>query len=504
MTEDVAELTAEQPAPVRSRWRRAALWLVVVAVLAAAGTWTGVVAHRDHWLDARRQITMHQLNIVGHPPGFHSVQAAATDPGPSGWDGRAQLGRRYYDGTMVPADMTVDLDYWLGRAGLLTANGPREAQRCLRLSIDDQPTFGCENFYRETPEWRVWISVTGQGWPGKVDPAFKAATPVHLMVVVAHKQPFAKAFTALPLTSPGLSGTLAGGSVRTVLALTPAQAKQVSLDGATFGPAGQLVTAGPGQPAVIPAGSGSPAQILTFSSWASVAHEVEPVQTDATVSDVARIASDGSLYVHYAGYGLRRLGTDGAVSTITGVSNGNGQLTNGPAAGQDPYTVAEPTVVSADGTVWVANGQLVRIRTGKLHIIDPSLQDVRSVTDDGHNGVYFATATRVFHLTAAARRTELATGTSFTDISSLAVAKDGSVYVLDADTVRRVIPGGEVDNVAGRGGTVAGRDDPVFCALPVPAKAADLAVSAAYDVIASPLGGVYLTGCNRLVQIGPE
>ena len=49
---------------------------------------------------------------------------------------------------------------------------------------------------------------------------------------------------------------------------------------------------------------------------------------------------------------------------------------------------------------------------------------------------------------------------------------------------------------------MAGRDDPVFCALPVSARASDLAVSAAYDVIASPLGGVYLTGCNRLVQIG--
>ena len=125
------------------------------------------------------------------------------------------------------------------------------------------------------------------------------------------------------------------------------------------------------------------------------------MQDDATVSDVARIGADGALYVHYAGYGLRRLGADGTVSNVTGISNGNGQLANGAAVGQDPYTVAEPTVVSGDGTVWVANGQLVRIRTGKLHIIDPSLHDVHSVADDGHNGIYFATATRVFHLTAA-------------------------------------------------------------------------------------------------------
>ena len=29
-------------------------------------------------------------------------------------------------------------------------------------------------------------------------------------------------------------------------------------------------------------------------------------------------------------------------------------------------------------------------------------------------------------------------------------------------------------------------------------------MSAAYDVIVSPFGGVYLTGCNRLVQVGYE
>ena len=223
-----------------------------------------------------------------------------------------------------------------------------------------------------------------------------------------------------------------------------------------------------------------------------------------TVSDVARLGPDGALYVHYAGYGLRRLGADGEVSNVTGISNGNGQLANGASAGQDPYTVAEPTVVSGDGTVWVANGQLVRIRNGRLHIIDPTLHGIASIADDGHNGLYFATDTRVFHLTATEKRTEVGAGTTFTGVSSLALAKDGSLYVLDADIVRRITATGEVDNVAGRGGTVAGRDDPIFCALPVRARAADLAVSAAYDVIASPLGGVYLTGCNRLVQIGSE
>ena len=169
------------------------------------------------------------------------------------------------------------------------------------------------------------------------------------------------------------------------------------------------------QPAVIPASSGSPAQILTFNSWASVAHEVGPVQTDATVSDVARIGPDGALYVHYAGYGLRRLGPDGTVSNVTGISNGNGQLANGAAAGQDPYTVAEPTVVSGDGTVWVDERPAGTHPDRQAAHRRPSLHGVHSVADDGHNGVYFATATRVFHLTAAGSRTETAVGTTFTE-----------------------------------------------------------------------------------------
>ena len=344
--------------------------------------------------------------------------------------------------------------------------------------------------------------MTGAGWPGTVLPSSRLPALVHLMVVVVHKQPFAQAFAPLAWTSPGLTATLAAGSARTVLSLSGAQAEQVDVDGATFGPAGQLVTAGPGQPAVVPAAQGQPARLLTYDAWPSMPHELGSVQTNAAVSDVARIGPDGALWVHYAGYGLRRLDPDGHASNVTGTATSNGQIADAAALGQDPYTLAEPTAISADGTVWVANGQLVRIRNDKLHIIDPSLKGIDSLTGDGHNGVYFATATRVFHLTADGRRTAVGEQAHFTGVSSLAVARDGSLFVLDGSYLRRVRPGGQIDNVAGRGGTVAGRGDPVFCAMPVPADAARLPISAAYDVIASPLGGVYLTGCNRVVQIG--
>jgi hypothetical protein len=496
----------EQAIPVvrRRRGMRIGVWLVVAALVLAGGALTAVTASRDHWLDARRQVTMHQLNIVGHPAGFHPVKADATDPGPAGWDAKDQLGRRYFAGQLEPDEMSAALNFWLGRAGLLTADGPRESQRCLRTELEGLPTFGCGNFYRETPQWRIWITVSGQGWPGNVVPAARKPADVHLAVVVQHKKPTAKAYSALPWTSPGLTQSLPGGRARTVLSLSSTQAKQADLDGATFGPQGQLVTAGPGLPVVVPATQGAPATMLTYDAWPSVSHELEPVQRDATVADTARIGPDGALWVHFAGYGLRRLDPDGTATNITGVSNGDGQIADGPAMGQDPYPVGEPTAISADGTVWVADGQLVRIRTGKLHVIDPSLHGVASVVGDGRNGIYFGTATQVFHLTAAGVRTPIGEQGHFTGVTSLALAKDGSLFVLDGAYLRRVRPNGSIDNVAGLGGTIAGRGDPVFCARRVPTVAARVPISAAYDVIASPLGGVFLTGCNRLVQIGNE
>jgi hypothetical protein len=501
VSEDVQEVSAEPVAPaVRRRGLRLVLWLAVAAVLLGAGAVTAIVAQRDHWLDAHRQITMHQLNVVGHPVGFHSVAATRTDAGPAGWDGHDGLGRRYYDGRLRPDQLTAALNFWLGRAGLLSPDGPRESQRCGRIARTD--VFGCGNFYRETPTWRVWITVTGDGWPGHVVPAARVATFIHVGVVVERKRTLAQSFVPIALSSPGFTGTLGAGRDRTVLTLSATQTQQVDLDGATFGPHGELVTAGPGLPVVIPAAAGATAQLLDYSSWPSVPHEYGPVAANATSSDTARIGPDGSLWVHLVGAGLRRLNPDGHATNIAGVASGDGQLADAPAVGQDPYTVGEPTAISADGTVWVANGQLIRIRNGKLHIIDPGLLGVDSVASDGHNGVYFGTATQVFHLTGQGSRRPIGEQAHFSGVTSLAVARDGSLFVLDGSYLRRVLTNGAVDEVAGRGGTVAGRDDPVFCAKPVPPLAATLPVSAAYDVIASPLGGVYLTGCNRLVQVG--
>jgi hypothetical protein len=251
---------------------------------------------------------------------------------------------------------------------------------------------------------------------------------------------------------------------------------------------------------VVPAAAGAPARRLTFTSWPSVAREFGPVAPDAKVADLARLDAHGSLWVHYPGVGLRRLDADGHVDNVMGIFRGEGSVIDGAAIDQDPIAPDQSVTVNPDGTVWVAAGQLLRVRDDKLHRMNLSVDGVRAVTGDGHNGVYFSTGTRLFHLPQNGPAHALA-GT-FTDISSLAVAPDGSLFVLDAGRLLRIVGHAKARTVAGDGTLVASRDDPKFCTLPVPTTTAHLPVSAAYDVIASPLGGVYLTGCHRLVQVG--
>ena len=64
-------------------------------------------------------------------------------------------------------------------------------------------------------------------------------------------------YRALRFEELRMTARVAAGQDRTVLQLTPGQAKTVSLDGAAFGPQGQLVTTGAGLPLVVPAAAGS-------------------------------------------------------------------------------------------------------------------------------------------------------------------------------------------------------------------------------------------------------
>jgi hypothetical protein len=498
VTEDLRERTDEQPARPRRRALRFGAWLVAVLVLATTGVVVTVVANRDHWLDRDRQVTLHQLNLLGRPAGFRTAKALPSDPGPSGWDAAAGLGRRYYDGELVPWKMSKAVDYWLGRGGVLTSNGPRESQSCQLIDVAGLQ-FGCGNFYRETPQWRVWVALSGPHWPNGPAPAGDKPTPVHLMVVVQQKRTLSQSFAYLPsVTSPGLTSALPRGAVRTVMSLSGPAAKTLDLDGATFGPAGQLVTAGTGQPVVLPAARGAAARRLTYTAWPSFAREFDAAQRPLS-ADAARIDQNGSLWVHYRDLGLRRLDVDGHASNLMGLADADGAAFDGPAWLEDPIRPGTPLAVSADGTAWAATGFLLRLRDGKAHLMNVKPTGIRTVTSDGHDGVYFATSTRLFHLPRVGVATALPG--AFHDVSSLAVAKDGSLFVLDKGRLLQVVKG-HAHVVAGDGSWAASDDDRGMCSSPVGDIAARMPVSAIYHVIASPLGGAYLAGCERLVQVG--
>src|SRR5205814_7881373 len=106
-----------------------------------------------------------------------------------------------------------------------------------------------------------------------------------------------------------------------------------------------------------------------------------------------------------------------------------------------------------------------------------SIPGIRAVTGDGHDGVYFSPATKVFRLPHNGRPREVPG--AFRDVSSVAVARDGSLFVLDAGRLLRIVGHGSARTVAGDGSSVASRDDPHFCSLPVPSAAAKVPVSAA-------------------------
>ena len=469
---------------------------VLVGVAAAGGV---VLADRAHWFDRDRRSVLHELSTVGAPPGFTTRRRSGTDTLPAGYDPALHLAAGYFVGRLTPAAMASTLTSWLTKAGLPASAGPVESQHCGSVTFGSSQEFGCGNFYRETASWRVWVTVANDEW-ALLPPTQQTETDVQLSVFVQHKRPLAKSLTpakgrnGTPV-SPGLTGTVLAGAAHAI-PLDPA----LAVDGASFGPQGQLVT--DGYPAtVLPVAKGQQAQRLEVAAWPSVPDEVQALALDSPTVQLAEMGPDGALWVQVFNEGLHRFDPDGHVVNITGSRSNVAPLTDGPAIGQNGTVLGDQLAISADGTAWTTNaGHLARIRAGTVQIIGPDLTGVTSVVSDQHNGVYVGTARRLFHVGPDGAPTPVAEQTPFHRLSSLALAKDGSLFAVDGGRLRRVLPNGTVTTVAGTG--TDSSDRAAFCAEPVPASAAGVPVSTMLSVAASPLGGVYLVGCNRLVQIG--
>jgi hypothetical protein len=269
-------------------------------------------------------------------------------------------------------------------------------------------------------------------------------------------------------------------------------------------------------PALLPVAAGAPVQQLTVSRWPTLAGE-------ASVSDgssrggtggfpaniyAAQFGPNGDLWL--SGDVLRRFTTDGRTVNVMGAFGGSAMETHaGPALGQPAFTsitAGSSLALTADGSAWLVSDALLQVRDGIVHIADT--RRPTSVVSDGANGVYFTTSTQLFHR-AAGGSSVLVAGTGATGqtgdgaaalkanfgyLTSVALAKDGSLFVLGDGELRRVRPGGTVTRVLGASGPGKSKS----CAS-ISAKAP---IDTEYKLAASPLGGMFIVGCNRLVQVG--
>lgn len=208
------------------------------------------------------------------------------------------------------------------------------------------------------------------------------------------------------------------------------------------------------------------------------------------------IGRDGTLYIaDYGNSRVRRVRPDGVISTVAGDGQIGSSGDGGPAtavAGQDysgfsgdggPATVAQ---LSGPSGVAVAND-------GSLYIADCPNERVRHVSKDGAITTVAGVGESDFRGDDGP-----ATAAALHDPDSVAVAADGSLYIVDTgnNRVRQVGNGGVITTVAGDGQSGFSGDNG-------PSAAAEL--SDPTDVAIASDGTLYIAdaGNNRVRRVSP-
>ncbi len=154
------------------------------------------------------------------------------------------------------------------------------------------------------------------------------------------------------------------------------------------------------------------------------------------------VGPDGAIYLAETDAGrVRRIGTDGIITTVAGVGPGYDDGFTDDAGDatkahlDDPYGVA----VDGKGVIYVTEGYRVRrIENGRISTVAGSESESGSAGDGGP-----------------------AVNATLSDPSGLSLAHDGTLYVTDVgnDTVRRIDRSGVISLVAGKQGTEGRRGD---------------------------------------------
>lgn len=211
--------------------------------------------------------------------------------------------------------------------------------------------------------------------------------------------------------------------------------------------------------------------------------------TNAKISSPSgiAIAADGSIYItEFRGNRIRRIGTDGIISTIAGIAGthrGSGSHfsgDNGPATDAD-ISGPDGIAIGSDGSVYFADTGNNRIRRISPNGIITTVAGNGIQGSSGDGGL--ATQAK-FNLNGSTKG------------GGLAIATDGSLYITDGPNhlIRRVDAAGFISTIAGGGSNGDGK------------PAVDAGLSFPAGITVGHDGSVYVLddGVNRIRRIGSD
>lgn len=237
------------------------------------------------------------------------------------------------------------------------------------------------------------------------------------------------------------------------------------------------VVAGNGQPAVPPYGDGGPALAASFRG-------IGPIE----------MGPDGSLYINDIDV-IRRVRPDGIIEHFAGVYGGNcsfGPVVDGVSAIASPMCPQQEMAVAPDGSVYFIDQMTFLNGGNRVRRVGPD----GVVTTIAHNGA--GSCNTLGFPTNPCGDGGPATQAQLFAPLALAFAADGSLYLGDSSTIRRIGTDGIITRIAAQNGNNAfgGDGGPALTAR----------FSGIADLVVEADGTIHLldSGNNRVRTIDPQ
>ena len=198
------------------------------------------------------------------------------------------------------------------------------------------------------------------------------------------------------------------------------------------------------------------------------------------------VDTSGNVFIaDYDNYRIRKVGTNGVITTIAG----NGSYEYGGDGGPATSAGIGPTGIAVDAT-------------GNLFIADFDHERIRKVTSGGSISTLAGTGTRGFSGDGGP-----GTAAELRDPFGVAVDVAGNVFIADASNhrVRKVNAAGTISTVAGNGNAIRPGDDPSYGFSGDGGPAISALLSGPAGVALDPAGNLFIadSGNNRIRKVTP-